>query len=73
MTFPIRTLLEAYNLAERYIPDDRPLNIQELRDLRDLLNQTIRDAEPVIRFAKTTRLPPDVSLHLQNLERIIGR
>lgn len=73
MTFPIRTLLEAYNLAERYIPDDRPLNLQELRDLRDLLNQTIRDAEPVIRFAKTTRLPPDVFLHLNNLERIIGR
>ena len=73
MTFPIRTLREAYNIAERYIPDDRPLNLQELRDLRDLLNQAIREAEPVLRFAKTIRLPPDVSLHLQNLERIIGR
>ena len=74
MTYPIRNLKEATLRLNQYQMDDRPLNLQELRDLRDLLSQTLKEAGPLVQHLRMTnvRLRPDIALHLQNLERSIG-
>ena len=72
MTYPIRNLKETLNRLDQYQLEDRPLNIEESRQVRDHLQLLLLAADPVIRFAKAQRLPPNVSLSLQNLERVIG-
>ena len=72
MTYPIRNLKEATQRLNQYQMEDRPLNLDESRQVRDLLQFSLLAAEPVIRFCKSQRLPPNVALALQNIEKAIG-
>ena len=72
MTFPIRNIKEGVQRLNQYQMEDRPLNLDESRELRDLLQATLLAADPVITFAKRQRMPPNVSLSLQKLQVAIG-
>ena len=72
MTFPIRNLRDAENRLNQYQMDDRPLNVEECRELRDLLTNLRVSAAPVMQFMSTQRRPPHISLAVTNLINIIG-
>ena len=72
MTYPIRNLKEAALRLNQYQMEDRPLNLDESRELRDLIQTTLLAAEPVITFSKRQRMPPNVTLALQKLQLAIG-
>lgn len=72
MTFPIRNLKDAENRLAQYQMEDRPLNVEESRELRDLLTNLRVSAETISRFLLRQRLPPDVNLAFSNLRNVIG-
>ena len=74
MTFPVRDLNEAVARLDRYLAESRPLNLDEMSQVRDLIVALRENAKTVARHLRTQRLPlpPDVSLCLNNLTTAIG-
>lgn len=72
MNYPIKTLKEAMQRLNQYQIEDRPLNLDESRQVRDLLQGLLLSSDPVVRFAKTQRMPTNVALALQNMNMVIG-
>lgn len=72
MTFPIRNLKDAENRLAQYQMEERPLNIEESRELRDLLTNLRVSFGTISRHLRVQRLPPDVSLAFSNLKSVIG-
>lgn len=70
--YPIRNVKEAMQRLNQYQIEDRPMNLDEGRQLRDLLQMVLIASDPVIRFAKAQRAPVNVQLALQNLQNAIG-
>ena len=71
MTYPIRNVPDAVNMLDRYWADERPLNLEEERELHALLANVVGNVEPVLRHLRGP-LPPDVGLRVQNLRNLFG-
>ena len=75
MTYPIRNLAEASARFTQYLIEDRPLNLDEMRQVRDMLSLALVNYRVIAAHLAPVRnrLPPAVALALQTLDNVTAR
>ena len=69
---PIVNLNNAVERLDSYLLQDRPLNLEEMSNLRSLLRALLDDLPHLLRAIQTQKIDPQNRLRIMNLTRILG-
>lgn len=69
MSFIGQNLKDWSRQLDRYVSDQRPANVEELRNLQDIIRQTVYASEQLLQRLKDKNIPTYL---VQNLKSAIG-
>lgn len=72
MTIPCNNIAELQLRIGEYLLNDRPLNLDEMRNAQDLIGSLVSTCREIVQTSRLRRLTPVENLRFQNLSKILG-